>query len=247
MVRGNRVPGWCGFKVAFCVEKWLHRVLTCSDYSSDKYNMWLPMKWTWHDSRSVDEEISFYRCGKSSTTSTIYLCSMEQSAWGTWVSYSYDNHYASILQPQQCVCLPSASFEWPLSNLPPPRPFCDCFEHAQNFMMTMALSEHPLYMVPHLNDQGDYKSSAVKLQQWPGQLYGHEGRPLCGVLGGISNILGMLCLTPWIQKFFCWWGCVDWCLLGTLQTNWWMDFHESFRIGCIWHKEESETFLGCYM
>ena len=33
------------------------------------------------------------------------------------------------------------------------------------------------------------------------------------------------------------------CLLATLQQNGWVDFHEIFRIGWLWHKEQS--FWGC--
>ena len=58
------------------------------------------------------------------------------------------DHCASILQPRQCLCLPSASFEPPLSNPSPRRPLCDCFEHVQKFKATMASmtkSETPVY------------------------------------------------------------------------------------------------------
>ena len=58
------------------------------------------------------------------------------------------DHCASILLPRRCVCLPPASFERPLSDRPPRRPLCDCFEHAQNFtatMASMAMSERPVY------------------------------------------------------------------------------------------------------
>ena len=54
---------------------------------------------------------------------------------------------ASLLWPRQCVCLPPVSFEWPVSDQPPRRPLCNCFEHDQNFTATMASiarSEHPL-------------------------------------------------------------------------------------------------------
>ena len=44
---------------------------------------------------------------------------------------------ASILQPRRCACLPPASFGRPVSDRPPWRPLCDCFEHAQNFTTTM--------------------------------------------------------------------------------------------------------------
>ena len=33
------------------------------------------------------------------------------------------------------------------------------------------------------------------------------------------------------------------CLLATLRQNGWVDFHEIFRIGWLWHKEQS--FWGC--
>ena len=58
------------------------------------------------------------------------------------------DHCASILPPRRCVCLPPASFERPVSDRPPRRPFCDCFEHVQNFtatMASMAMSERPVY------------------------------------------------------------------------------------------------------
>ena len=54
----------------------------------------------------------------------------------------------SILRPRRCACLPPASFERPVSDRPPRRPPCDCFEHAQNFTATMAStarSERPLW------------------------------------------------------------------------------------------------------
>ena len=60
---------------------------------------------------------------------------------------SMADHCASILRPRRCVCLHSASFERPVSDRPPRRPLCDCFEHAQNFTTTMApmaMSERPL-------------------------------------------------------------------------------------------------------
>ena len=58
------------------------------------------------------------------------------------------DHCASILPPWRCVCLSPASFERPVSDWPPRRPLCDCFEHAQNFtatMASMAMSERPVY------------------------------------------------------------------------------------------------------
>ena len=58
------------------------------------------------------------------------------------------DHCASILPPRRWVCLPPASFERPVSDRPPRRPLCDCFEHAQNLtatMASMAMSERPVY------------------------------------------------------------------------------------------------------
>ena len=57
------------------------------------------------------------------------------------------DHCASILRPRRWVCLHPASFERPVSDRPPRRPLCDCFEHAQNItttMASMAMSERPL-------------------------------------------------------------------------------------------------------
>ena len=47
------------------------------------------------------------------------------------------DHCPSSLRPQRCRCLPPASFERHVSDPPPRRPLCDCFEHAQNFTATM--------------------------------------------------------------------------------------------------------------
>ena len=58
------------------------------------------------------------------------------------------DHCASILRPRRCLCLPPASFERPVSDRPPRRPLCDCFENAQKFTVTMAsmaMSERPVY------------------------------------------------------------------------------------------------------
>ena len=58
------------------------------------------------------------------------------------------DHRASILRPRRCVCLPPASFERPVSDRPPQRALCDCFEHAQIFtatMASMAMSERPVH------------------------------------------------------------------------------------------------------
>ena len=57
------------------------------------------------------------------------------------------DHSASILRPRRCVCLHPASFGRPVSDRPPRRPLCDCFERAQIFtatMASMAMSERPM-------------------------------------------------------------------------------------------------------
>ena len=39
--------------------------------------------------------------------------------------------------------------------------------------------------------------------------------------------------------------CLSVCLLTTLRKNCWTDFHESFRVGGTWYKEQLGTFSGC--
>ena len=100
------------------------------------------------------------------------------------------DHCASILPPRRCVCLPPASFEWPVSGRPPRRPLCDCFEHAQNFTATMAslaMSERPVYH--HWTTKATVLLPFC-LQQRPGQFCGRtmeaaRSQPLCK--GGISD------------------------------------------------------------
>ena len=98
----------------------------------------------------------------------------------------------SILRPRRCVCLSPASFERPVSDRPPWRPLCDCFEHAQNFTATvasMARSERPLrhpwttkatFLLP------------LCLQRRPDQFCGRtreaqRSRPLCK--GGNTTVI----------------------------------------------------------
>ena len=98
------------------------------------------------------------------------------------------DHCASILRPRRCVCLHLASFERHVSDRPPRRPLCDCFEHAQNFtatMASMAMSERPMC-------QSWTTKVTVRppfcLQWRPGQVCGRtreaqRSQPLCkGVL-----------------------------------------------------------------
>ena len=93
------------------------------------------------------------------------------------------------------VCLHPASFERPVSDRPPRRPSCDCFEHAQNFtatMASMAMSERPMCH-PWMT------TAAVRppfcLQRRPGQFCGRtreaqRSQPLCK--GGISEVMARL-------------------------------------------------------
>ena len=100
------------------------------------------------------------------------------------------DHCASILQPRRHVSLHPASFEWPVSDRPPLRPLCDCFEHAQNFtatMKSMVMSERPVY---HPWMTKAIVRSPFCLQRRPGQFCGHtreaqRSQPLCK--GGISK------------------------------------------------------------
>ena len=99
---------------------------------------------------------------------------------------------ASILRPRWCICLPPASFERRVSDRPPRRPLCDCFEHAQNFtatMASMARSEHPLCLP--WTTKVTYLPRLCLLRRL-GQFYGRtreaqRSQPLCK--GGISSRL----------------------------------------------------------
>ena len=99
---------------------------------------------------------------------------MQQNAITTWRPLA--NHCASILQPRQYRCAPSASFERPLSDQSHQRPFFDCCECVQNLkatMASMAIVERPVYhhwttkatMLPPLGPQ-----------RWPDQFYGRRRR-----------------------------------------------------------------------
>ena len=99
------------------------------------------------------------------------------------------DHCASILRPRRCVCLHPASFERPVSDRPPQRHLCDCFEHAQNFtatMASMAMSERPRC---HPWTTKATVRPPFCLQRRPGQFGGRtreaqRSQPLCK--GGIS-------------------------------------------------------------
>ena len=108
------------------------------------------------------------------------------------------DHCASILRPRRCVCLHPASFERPVSDRPPRRPLCDCFEHAQNFtatMASMAMPERPVY------HPWTTKATVLPpfcLQRRPGQFCGRtreaqRSQPLCK--GGISDAVA-----PWLYS-----------------------------------------------
>ena len=105
------------------------------------------------------------------------------------------DHCASILRPRRCVCLHPASFERPVSDRPPRRALCDCFEHAQNFtatMASMAMSERPMC---HPWTTKATVRPPFCLQRRPGQFCGRtreaqRSQPLCK--GGISNMSSVL-------------------------------------------------------
>ena len=78
----------------------------------------------------------------------------EAEAWLKLIHNVYNSNGATNDRP---LCILSAtlamhlllpaSFERPVSDRPPRRPLCDCFEHAQNFTATIASiakSERPL-------------------------------------------------------------------------------------------------------
>ena len=96
------------------------------------------------------------------------------------------DHCASILRPRWCVCLHPAFFERPVSDRPPRRPLCDCFEHAQNFTASMAMSERPMC---HPWTTKATVRPPFCLQWRPGQFCGRtreaqRSQPLCK--GGIN-------------------------------------------------------------
>ena len=117
-----------------------------------------------------------------------------RSNWNTMFAFltgrPMADHCASILRPRRCACLHPASFERPVSDRPPRRPLCDCFEHAQNFtatMASMAMPERPVY------HPWTTKATVLPpfcLQRRPGQFCGRtreaqRSQPLCK--GGITN------------------------------------------------------------
>ena len=91
----------------------------------------------------------------------------------------------SILRPRRYVCLPPASFERPVSDRPPRRPLCDCFEHAQKLH-----GDHGVHgevwtsSMPPLNDLGNLSASFVvplsgDLASFVVAQGRHKGRSLC--------------------------------------------------------------------
>ena len=142
-----------------------------------------------HSDRSMDangqpKEVQWYMEDRS--VAQIDAQCSEQYAFFTRRPMA--DHCASILRPRRCVCLPPASFEQPVSDRPPRRPLCDCFEHAQNFtatMVSMAMSERPVY---HPWTTKATVWPPFCLQRRPGQFCGRtreaqRSQPLCkGVL-----------------------------------------------------------------
>ena len=113
------------------------------------------------------------------------------------------DHCASILPPRRCVCLHPASFERPVSDRPPRRPLCDCFEHAQNFtatMASMAMPERPVY------HPWTTKATVLPpfcLQRRPGQFCGRtreaqRSQPLCK--GGINLLVHLIVRSRKVSK-----------------------------------------------
>ena len=122
-----------------------------------------------------------------------------RSNWNTMFAFltgrPMADHCASILRPRRCACLHPASFERPVSDRPPRRPLCDCFEHAQNFtatMASMAMPERPVY------HPWTTKATVLPpfcLQRRPGQFCGRtreaqRSQPLCK--GGITTYLSLI-------------------------------------------------------
>ena len=82
------------------------------------------------------------------------------------------NHCTSILRPRRYMRLPPASFEQQVSDRPPRRPLCDCFEHAQNFTATIASLARSGCSLCHLLTTKATFRPPLCLQRRPGQFYG---------------------------------------------------------------------------
>ena len=91
---------------------------------------------------------------------------------------------ASILRQRRCGCLPPASHERPVSDRPPRRPLCDCFEHAQNFTATMAsMARSERHLCHHRTSQATFLPPLC-LQRRHGRFCGctreaQRSQPLC--------------------------------------------------------------------
>ena len=79
---------------------------------------------------------------------------------------SLSDRYAFNLRLRQSLCLLSATFEPPSSYHVPRRPLCECFEHVQNFVATMALTgvhcDVGTSCVRPLNNLGDHSASLAR-------------------------------------------------------------------------------------
>ena len=60
----------------------------------------------------------------------------------------------------------------------------------------------------------------------------------------IGKIWRVVCLTISMQGFFLYYFQGNPCLWATLGKNGWTDFHEIFRKGRSWDKEQPQTFVG---
>ena len=167
--RQNHCQG--GWRVAVGAE-WRHSGRHC-DRSMDAIGRPKEAQWWYKEGRSVPQIDT--------------QCSQQ---YVFFTGRPMANHCASILPPRRCVCLPPASFEQPVSDWPPRRPLCDCFEHAQNFtatMASMAMSERPVYH--HWTTQATVLPPFC-LQRRRGQFCGRSreaerSQTLCK--GGINN------------------------------------------------------------
>ena len=86
MVRGSRLMISFGSKGIFRIEKQFHLVLTSSDYSIDKCNIWIADEIDMTPLQVRYSRSKFLPQTQSGTPSTINLYPMKQSAWLIWMS-----------------------------------------------------------------------------------------------------------------------------------------------------------------
>ena len=108
---GGKTIGHGGSRVAVVAE-WRHSGRH-SDRSMDAIGRPKEAQWWYKGGRSIAQ------IGNNVYNCTNYVTGRPMA-----------DPYESILRPQQCACLPPASFEQPVSDRPPRRRLCDNFEHA---------------------------------------------------------------------------------------------------------------------